>query len=181
MTIYFALFLELPFISYWTKNHNGMQACFEKLFEKSSETLIRDNVNKVYECLCDLFSDFQEALTHFKLKTFDWTLKFIFVVNNFKFSLLLILPFFWLWEYRPLRRSFNAFRWKCNLNFETCNYQPIESYDIYSIEKLLLNAVNSGKVWPLSGSCFNVQPVYPVKYQQFVEKEYQTLSIKYHQ
>ena len=39
------------------------KACFENIYEKVSETLIQDNVAGSYNCQCDLFFDFEKALT----------------------------------------------------------------------------------------------------------------------
>ena len=39
------------------------KAFFENFYEKVSETLTEDNVGRAYDCKCDLFLNFEEALT----------------------------------------------------------------------------------------------------------------------
>ena len=43
------------------------KAFFENFYEKVFEALIEDNVGRCYDCLRDLFSDFEEALTYSNL------------------------------------------------------------------------------------------------------------------
>ena len=47
------------------------KSCYENLYENISETLIRDNVGIVYDCLGDLVFNFKKAITPFKFKIFD--------------------------------------------------------------------------------------------------------------
>ena len=76
--------------------------------EKISKT------GKDYDCLCDLFSDFEEALTTFKFWNLLYILKFTYVENATKDLLSKILtavvPLIILAaEKTPLRRSFSVF------------------------------------------------------------------------
>ena len=55
-------------------NKASRMRCFENLYEKVSETLIKDNAS--YDCLYDLVLDKEESLTFFKLKKIDKINKF---------------------------------------------------------------------------------------------------------
>ena len=38
---------------------------------KVSKTVTGDNIDKIYDCLCDLVFDFEEALTSWKTESYD--------------------------------------------------------------------------------------------------------------
>ena len=57
------------------------------LWKKVSETLIGVRVWKGYDCLCDLFLNFEETLTSFKFKSLLWILKFTYAENVAKYLL----------------------------------------------------------------------------------------------
>ena len=44
---------------------------FENFYGKVSEIIVGCNVGKGYDCLCDLFFDFEKVLSFFKFENFD--------------------------------------------------------------------------------------------------------------
>lgn len=44
------------------------KACFKSFYEDVSEILMEDNIGKGYNCLTDLFFDFEESITSFKFE-----------------------------------------------------------------------------------------------------------------
>ena len=108
------------------------KARFESFYEKASKKLIGDDVGKGYDCLCNLFFDFEQGLTSIKSENFDEILKLNNVINAADVFYLLALPKMCLYENicrgkLLLKPSYNAFLWEYKISIGTENYPQIDS------------------------------------------------------